>query len=105
MSFAGVLQVATQCVTVCRISLRWLDGDHPGRVDARPHRRRGRQRRRHTNGIYTLEPKNGSTVVCFTNEIEPAGVGDRIAPPLIRAYLRRQNARALDRLKEQMETR
>jgi Polyketide cyclase / dehydrase and lipid transport len=67
--------------------------------------RSGRGGRRHTRGIYTLEPRNGSTVVSFTNEIESAGVGDRIAAPLIRAYLRKQNARALERLKEQMESR
>jgi hypothetical protein len=67
--------------------------------------RSGRGGRRRTKGIYTLEPSNGSTVVSFTNEIEPAGVGDRLAAPLIRAYLRKQNARALERLKEQMEAR
>ncbi len=65
----------------------------------------GRGGKRHTKGIYTLEPRTGSTVVSFTNEIEPAGVGDRIAAPLIRAYLRKQNGRALERLKEQMEAR
>ena len=43
--------------------------------------------------------------VCITNEIEPAGIGDRIAAPLIRAYLRKQNGRAMERLKEQMEAR
>jgi hypothetical protein len=64
-----------------------------------------RRPRRHTKGIYELKPQNGSTVVSFTNEIEPAGVGDRLAGPLIRSYLRRQNARALQRLKEQMEAR
>ena len=67
--------------------------------------RSGRGGRRHTKGIYELTEQNGSTVVSFTNEIEPAGVGDRIAAPLIRAYLRRQNGRALERLKEQMEAR
>ena len=41
-------------------------------------------------------------VVSFTNEIEPAGVGDRLAAPLIRAYLRTRRA---ERLKEQMEAR
>ena len=69
------------------------------------HGRSGRGGRRQTKGIYTLEPRNGSTVVSFTNEIEPAGVGDKLAAPLIRAYLRKQNARALERLKEQMEAR
>jgi len=67
--------------------------------------RSGKNGRRHTKGIYTLEPRNGGTVVSFTNEIEPAGVGDRLAAPLIRAYLRKQNGRALERLKEQMEAR
>jgi Polyketide cyclase / dehydrase and lipid transport len=67
--------------------------------------RSGRGGRRHTKGIYELKPQNGSTVVSFTNEIEPAGVGDRLAAPLIRAYLRKQNGRALERLKEQLEAR
>jgi carbon monoxide dehydrogenase subunit G len=67
--------------------------------------RSGRGGRRHTKGIYELEPRNGSTVVSFTNEIEPAGIGDRLAAPLIRSYLRKQNGRALQRLKEQMEAR
>jgi uncharacterized protein YcaQ len=67
--------------------------------------RSGRGGRRRTKGIYDLEPKKGSTVVSFTNEIEPAGLGDRLAAPLIRAYLRKQNARALERLKEQLEDR
>ena len=67
--------------------------------------RSGRGGRRRTRGVYELEPRDGGTLVSFTNEIEPAGVGDRIAAPLIRAYLRKQNARALARLKEQMEAR
>ena len=67
--------------------------------------RSGRGGRRHTKGIYELTPRNGSTVVSFTNEIDPAGVGDRLAAPLIRAYLRKQNGRALERLKEQLEGR
>ena len=67
--------------------------------------RSGRGMRRHTKGIYTLEPRNGSTVVSFTNEIEPAGFGDRLMAPVIRAYLRKQNGRALERLKEQIEAR
>jgi hypothetical protein len=69
------------------------------------HGRSGRGGRRHTKGIYDLKAENGRTVVSFTNEIEPAGLGDRLAGPLIRAYLRKQNGRALERLKEQMEAR
>jgi carbon monoxide dehydrogenase subunit G len=67
--------------------------------------RSGRGGRRHTKGIYELTPQNGSTVVSFTNELEPAGIGDRIAGPLMRSYLRKQNARALERLKQQLEAR
>jgi Polyketide cyclase / dehydrase and lipid transport len=67
--------------------------------------RSGRGGRRHTKGIYELKPQNGGIVVSFTNEIAPAGLGDRLAAPLIRAYLRKQNGRALERLKEQMEAR
>ena len=67
--------------------------------------RSGRAGRRRSKGIYELEPQDGSTVVRFTNEIEPAGIGDRLAAPLIRSYLRKQNGRALQRLKEQMEAR
>lgn len=67
--------------------------------------RSGRGGRRHSRGIYELEPRNGGTLVSFTNEIEPAGFGDRLAAPLIRSYLRKQNGRALQRLKEQMEAR
>jgi carbon monoxide dehydrogenase subunit G len=67
--------------------------------------RSGRGMRRHTKGIYELKPRNGHTVVSFTNEIEPAGFGDRLMAPVIRAYLRKQNGRALERLKKQMEAR
>ena len=67
--------------------------------------RSGRGGRRHTKGVYELRPQNGGTVVSFTNEIEPAGLGDRLAAPLIRSYLRKQNGRALERLKEQLEAR
>ena len=67
--------------------------------------RSGRGGRRHTKGIYELTTEGGGTLVSFTNEIEPAGIGDRLAAPLIRSYLRKQNGRALARLKEQMEAR
>jgi hypothetical protein len=67
--------------------------------------RSGRGGRRRTRGIYELEPRDGSTVVSFTNEIEPAGIGDRLMAPVIRTYLRKQNGRAMERLKEQMEAR
>ena len=67
--------------------------------------RSGRGGRRRSKGIYELEPQDGSTVIRFTNEIQPAGIGDRLAARLIRSYLRKQNGRAMERLKEQMEAR
>jgi Polyketide cyclase / dehydrase and lipid transport len=75
----------------------------PGRIVEEG--RSGRGMRRRTKGIYELRPQNGGTVVSFTNEIEPAGVVDRLMAPVIRAYLRKQNGRALERLKEQLEAR
>jgi hypothetical protein len=67
--------------------------------------RSGRGNRRRTKGIYELKPRDGGTQVSFTNVFEQPMTGDRLAAPLVRAYLRKQNARALERLKEQMEAR
>jgi uncharacterized protein YndB with AHSA1/START domain len=66
--------------------------------------RGGKSMRRRTSGRYELtEAPHGATLVCFTNQFEPAGVAERLAAPLARAYLRRQNARALARLKALLE--
>lgn len=68
--------------------------------------RSGKDLKRRTTGTYTLAPtKDGGTDVTFTLEIEPAGIGDRLQGPMMRAYLRRQNARAMERLRELMEAR
>jgi hypothetical protein len=68
------------------------------------HGRSGKDMRRRTKGIYSLEPAGAAaTIVSFTNEIEPAGPADRLLGPVMRAYLRRQNARALERLKGLLE--
>jgi uncharacterized protein YndB with AHSA1/START domain len=67
--------------------------------------RAGKDGRRHTRGTYELtKGPAGSTRVAFTNEFVPAGLLDRLQAPLARAYLRRQNARALERLKAILET-
>jgi len=66
--------------------------------------RGGKDGRRHTRGIYDLaEAGPRATTVAFTNEFEPAGVIERLQAPLARGYLRRQNARALARLKTMLE--
>ena len=68
--------------------------------------RSGKDLKRRTTGTYTLAgTEGGSTDVTFTLEIEPAGLGDRLQGPLARAYLRKQNARAMERLRELMEAR
>jgi uncharacterized protein YndB with AHSA1/START domain len=66
--------------------------------------RGGKRMRRRTTGIYRLEDApSGATRVSFTNEFEPANLAERMQAPLARAYLRRQNARALERLKQIVE--
>ncbi len=66
--------------------------------------RGGKGGRRRTRGIYELsETPHGATRVSFTNEFEPAGLIERLQAPLARTYLRRQNARALGRLKAMLE--
>ena len=68
--------------------------------------RSGKDLQRRTTGTYTLAPAaGGGTHVTFTLELEPAGLGDRLQGPMMRAYLRRQNARAMERLRELMEAR
>ena len=68
--------------------------------------RSGKGGRRRTRGIYTLTPTaEGGTLVTFTNELEPAGLADRLQGPILHAYLKRNNARALERLKELLESR
>jgi len=68
--------------------------------------RSGKDLQRRTTGTYTLTPADGGgTNVTFTLELEPAGLGDRLQGPMMRAYLRRQNARAMERLRELMEAR
>jgi hypothetical protein len=70
------------------------------------HGRGGKQGRRRTTGRYDLrEASGGSTTVSFTNTFQPAGLAERLQAPLARAYLRRQNARALARLKALLEQR
>jgi uncharacterized protein YndB with AHSA1/START domain len=68
------------------------------------HGRGGKDMRRRTSGTYRLEDApGGATDVSFTSEFEPLGLGERTLVPLTRAYLRRQNARAMARLKALLE--
>ena len=65
--------------------------------------RGGKDGRRRTRGIYELADAAGGTKVSFTNEFEPVGLAERLQAPLARSYLRRQNARSLERLKALLE--
>jgi Polyketide cyclase / dehydrase and lipid transport len=68
------------------------------------HGRGGKHMRRRTKGVYRLaDAPGGATTVSFTNEFEPVGPAERLLAPLAREYLRRQNARALARLKAILE--
>lgn len=61
--------------------------------------------RRVTRGTYTLtELGPGRTHVLFELAFEQVPAAERIAAPFVRAWLRRNNRRALERLREQLET-
>jgi uncharacterized protein YndB with AHSA1/START domain len=67
--------------------------------------RGGKYNRLRVTGVYTLSPgPGGTTRVEFTNQIEPALLSDRILEKLgVRPWLRRQNRRALRRLRSILE--
>ena len=71
------------------------------------HGRGGRGGRRRTTGAYELEPTPaGGTRITFRSEVlEPASRLEGLAAPLTRAYLRRQNQRAMERLGELLAAR
>ena len=59
--------------------------------------------RRLTTGTYLLEPlPDGGTRVTFELAWRRAPLTERLAAPLVRAFVRRENARALQRLAERL---
>jgi hypothetical protein len=53
-----------------------------------------------TRGIYELAPTDGGgTAITFTNEVFPARRLEALSAPLAKAYLKRNNAKAMDRLR------
>jgi uncharacterized protein YndB with AHSA1/START domain len=77
----------------------------------RPHRivevgRTGKANRVRTLGVYELAPgASGTTRVRFTIETEPAKLSDRLLERLgARGWMRRQNARAMRRLRTILES-
>ena len=65
----------------------------------------GSDGKRRTRGVYRLQPAGaGRTEVTFTNEILERGSRvEVLADPLVKMFLRRNNAKALARLKELLE--
>ena len=63
--------------------------------------RGGKDLARRTRGTYELAPADGGrTLVTFTNEVWPSSRVDALGAPLAKAYLRRNNAKALERLRQ-----
>ncbi len=61
---------------------------------------------RETQGTYRLEPAGaGGTRVTFTFKTLRAPAAERVVAPLLRGYVNRQNARAMQRLKALAESR
>jgi uncharacterized protein YndB with AHSA1/START domain len=61
--------------------------------------------RRETRGTYRLEPAaSGGTVVTFDFETIRAPAAERAMGPVLRRWVRRQNARAMERLKAVAES-
>ena len=61
--------------------------------------------KKRTRGVYELRPVGERrTEVTFISEVlEPYTLADRITAPLARAFLRRVNGRAMERLKALLE--
>lgn len=64
----------------------------------------GKDGSRRTSGTYELAPAaGGGTHVTFTNEVFPSSRMEALGNPLAKAYLKRNNARAMERLRELLE--
>jgi Polyketide cyclase / dehydrase and lipid transport len=54
-----------------------------------------------TRGIYDLAPTaGGGTEITFTNEVFPSSRLEALGAPLAKAYLKRNNGKAMERLRE-----
>jgi hypothetical protein len=64
----------------------------------------GAHGKRHTRGTYRLEElPDGQTKVSFELEWLKASRAERLCPPLMRAFVRRPNGKAMRRLAKQLE--
>jgi hypothetical protein len=68
------------------------------------HGKGGKDLAKTMRGIWTLgSTPDGRTRVTFTNELDADGLADRLGWPLAKAFLKRNNGRSLERLREQLE--
>jgi hypothetical protein len=82
------------------IDIEVIDADAPTRIVERNHAQKAG---RTGEGTYTLAPlPDGGTRVTFEYRWIVAPLMDRLTAPLTRAYLKRNNAIAMRRLKEQL---
>lgn len=83
----------------------WLDmevveAQAPERIVERAVSAKGK---RQTRGTYTLaDAPGGGTVVSFELAFEQTPAAERVLAPVMRAFLRRGNQKAMDRLREQL---
>ena len=59
----------------------------------------------HARHLRLAPADGGGTVVTFTNEVWPSSRLDALGTPLAKAYLRRNNAKALERLRDLLDDR
>jgi Polyketide cyclase / dehydrase and lipid transport len=63
--------------------------------------RGGKDFARRTRGTYELAPaEDGGTHVTFTSDVWPSSRIDALGAPIAKAYLRRNNAKAMERLRQ-----
>ena len=63
--------------------------------------RGGKDFARKTRGTYELAPAaDGGTVVTFTSDVWPSSRIDALGAPLAKAYLKRNNGKAMERLRQ-----
>jgi hypothetical protein len=82
------------------VDIEVVDAQPPARIVERNVSAKGK---RVATGTYELaDTASGGTRIAFTYAWEQAPLADRLLAPLVRAILRRGNARALARLAEQL---
>jgi polyketide cyclase/dehydrase/lipid transport protein len=82
------------------IDIEVVAAEHPAKIVERNVGARGR---RHANGTYTLDVlPGGGTRIEFEYSWQRAPRSERLTAPLVRAFLRRANERAMTRLAEQL---